>query len=194
MFGARILLTFLAAGTLAACGTSPEPLPKMGPKEMSLPDRTAFSQKDPRWANDRMGGSGASMEAEGCLVTAAAMALSNMGFQTNPGDLNKRLKQKGGYTGSGQLIWKGISDVTNGKAQARFYTTVSNDIIDGCMADGYYPLARFTLANGRTHWAVILHRNKNGYYMRDPLHPSKRPLLFPRGVDAFEAVRCVGPA
>ena len=182
-------LTFIIAG----CATKPS-APSGQSVTTTLPDKSAFSQKDPRWASDPMGGSGASMKAEGCLVTATAMALTNLGFKTDPGDLNKQLKQTGNYTRTGQLIWKGVSEITDGRAQARFYTSVSNEIIDGCMKDGYYPLARFKLANGRTHWAMILHRGQQGYYMRDPLHPSRKPLLFPRPVEAFEAIRCVGPS
>jgi len=53
-------------------------------------------------------------------------------------------------------------------------------------------MARFILPNGRTHWAVILKRDARGYHMRDPLHPSRSPLLFPRGAEAFKAVRCIG--
>jgi hypothetical protein len=106
--------------------------------------------------------------------------------------LNKRLTAADSFTDRGWLIWSGISAVTAGKAKARFYSQVNEGIIDGCLRDGYYPLARFILPNGRTHWAVILKRDSRGYYMRDPLHPSKSPLLFPRSADAFKAVRCIG--
>jgi hypothetical protein len=163
-----------------------------GEAGLSLPDRAAFLQKDKRWGGDRLGKSGDTMASDGCLVTASAMALANLGFQTDPGDLNKRLTAADSFTDRGWLIWSGISAVTAGKAKARFYSQVNEGIIDGCLRDGYYPLARFILPNGRTHWAVILKRDSRGYYMRDPLHPSKSPLLFPRSADAFKAVRCIG--
>ncbi len=191
-------LSLLAALALSGCSSTREPQDPIGytpiPAELSLPDRVSYAQKDPRWAREALGGSGESLASDGCLVTAAAMALGNLGYKTDPGDLNKRLKKAGGFTKQGWLIWSAIGTVTEGGAKARFYNTVSADIIDGCMADGYYPLARFILPNGRSHWAMIVSKSKLGYHMRDPLHPSRQPLIFPRGVDAFKAVRCVGPS
>jgi len=161
-------------------------------RSLSLPDRAAFLQKDKRWSQDRLGNSNDTMGTDGCLVTASAMALKNLGFETDPGDLNRRLTEADSFTPRGWLIWSGISKVTGGKAKARFYDDVNEDIINGCLRDGYYPMARFILPNGRTHWAVILKRDARGYHMRDPLHPSRSPLLFPRGAEAFKAVRCIG--
>ena len=197
----RKIITGVTALIMAACSSTPEPAPTSNPDavnytpipgKLSLPDRVAFMQKDPRWASHRLGKSADTLETDGCLVTAAAMALGNLGYETDPGDLNKRLTQVDGFTRQGWLIWSAIDKVTDGTATARYYDEVSTEIIESCMADGYYPLARFYLPNGRSHWAVILRRSEQGFHMRDPLHPSELPLIFPRGVDAFKAVRCVG--
>jgi len=84
---------------------------------LELPDRAAFLQKDKRWASDRLGNTASdTMGSDGCLVTASAMALKNLGFQTDPGDLNKRLTAADSFTPRGWLIWSGISKVTGGKA------------------------------------------------------------------------------
>jgi len=190
--------------SLAACSSTPvpeEPAKTVIPQEqaftpipgkLALPDRVAFAQKDPRWAEQTMGGSGESLGTDGCLVTASAMALGNLGFETDPSDLNARLKETNSFTENGWLIWSGIGKVTGGKATARYYDNVNSEIIEGCMAEGFYPLTRFILPNGRTHWAMIVRKSEYGFHMRDPLHPSEQPLIFPRSVDAFKAVRCIG--
>lgn len=184
---------FAFALLLSACaGGAPKKSADQSAGVFTLRDIVAYSQKDPRWAGERMGGSGASMKAEGCLVTATAMALTNLGFKIDPGGLNAGLKKNGGYTKSGLLVWSAIDRVSRGQATARFYNSVSDEIIMSCMADGYYPLARFILPNGRTHWAMIVHKSARGYHMRDPLHPSKQPLIFGQGISGFKAVRCVG--
>ncbi len=187
---------------LASCASAPKPVSAPNtpvqytpiPGELALPDRVAFRQKDPRWAHETLGGSGEPLETDGCLVTATAMALGNLGFDTDPGDLNARLKSVNGYTARGWLIWAGIDRATQGQATARYHDSVSDALIGECLRDGFYPLASFDLPNGRTHWAVILRRSQMGYHMRDPLHPSKQPLIFPQGVDGFKALRCVGLA
>lgn len=166
------------------------PLPKDW--DYALPDRAVYNQKDKRWAKDTLGNTKDSMAAYGCLVTATSMALSNLGFQTDPKDFNARMTKVDGFTSRGWMVWSGIEKVTDGKATFKFYDTVSDDIIEGCMADGFYPLARFILPNGRDHWSMIVGRSSKGFHMRDPLRVSKQPLIFPRGSDAFKSVRCVG--
>lgn len=158
----------------------------------ALRDSVAYSQIDPRWKQDRLGRTSDTMGSDGCLVTATAMALTNLGFKTNPQDLNKRLTATDSYTKNGWLIWDGIRRVTDGRAKATFYDKVDAKTIDQCMARGDYPLVQFYLPNGRSHWAMIVRHDARGYHMRDPLRTSSKPLIFPKGIDGYRAVRCVG--
>lgn len=159
---------------------------------LALPDRAAFLQKDKRWGHHTLGGSGERLSSHGCVVTSAAIALANLGFETDPADLNARLKANGGFNDRGWFVWDSIRKVTGGAAYAKYFDTVNADIIDSCLADGAYPLTRFILPNGRTHWAVVIARDARGYHMRDPLRESNTPLIFPRGAEAFKSVRCIG--
>ena len=179
------------AGGSASALTNPHmtPIPK---GTLSLPDRAAFLQKDKRWGHEQLGKSSDTMASDGCLVTATSMALANLGFATNPSDLNARLTQTDSFTPRGWLIWDGIRKVTGGRAAAQYYDEVNEDIINSCMREGDYPLVQFYLKNGRSHWAMILKRDARGYHMRDPLRQSSLPLIFPRDSSAFKAVRCVG--
>ena len=201
-----------AALTMSGCGTTPLPpdasisapsdypasvipAPQITPiprGALALPDRSAFYQKDARWAAESLGRTSDTMGSHGCLVTATSMALTNLGFQTNPSDLNARLTDNDGFTKKGWLIWDGIRKVTGGRAAAQYYDEVNEDIINSCMREGDYPLVQFYLKNGRSHWAMILKRDARGYHMRDPLRQSSVPLIFPRDSSAFKAVRCVG--
>ena len=201
-----------AALTMSGCGTTPlppdasisapsdypasvVPAPQITPiprGALALPDRSAFYQKDARWAAESLGRTSDTMGSHGCLVTATSMALANLGFQTNPSDLNARLTDNDGFTKKGWLIWDGIRKVTGGRAAAQYYDEVNEDIINSCMREGDYPLVQFYLKNGRSHWAMILKRDARGYHMRDPLRQSSVPLIFPRDSSAFKAVRCVG--
>ncbi len=181
-----------ACGTTSPVETAPPPASSTHFAGLSLPDKTVFNQKDTRWAHHKLGNSADNLGSDGCLVTATAMALGNLGFKTSPADLNARLTAADSFTKKGWLVWSGIEKVTQGRAHARFYDTVSDDIIQGCLRDGYYPLARFYLPNGRSHWSMIVGQSNKGFHMRDPLRISHSPLIFPRGTDGFKAVRCVG--
>ncbi|MEE9347974.1 MAG: hypothetical protein V3U82_07250 [Robiginitomaculum sp.] len=158
----------------------------------ALPDRASFHQQDPRWAKHTLGGSGEALSSDGCLVTATAMALSNLGFTTNPGDLNARLKKQGGYNRQGWLVWSGIERVTGGRAKARFYKTADIAHVRACLADGFYPLVKFKLPSRRSHWAMVVQDRKNGLYVRDPMVTSTVPIPLSARASGIDAVRCVG--
>jgi len=157
-----------------------------------LTDRVTYSQKDPRWGGDTLGRNGGSLAREGCVLTSAAMAMTNSGYPIDPGELNRRLTASDNLTSSGLLKWKGIADVSGGAVKATFYDTVSEPLIQSCLVKGDYPLVRFYLPNGRSHWAMILGRTDQGYHMRDPLRASNSPLIFPRDSSAFKSLRCIG--
>ena len=202
---------FIIASTLvlSACGsapkidtptTAPEVSSRIAPNNNSaagdlfLRDSVIYSQKDARWASDKLGNTSDTMGGEGCLVTATSMALTNLGFQSNPKDLNQRLTKTKSYTPRGWLIWDGIRRVTNGRAKATYYDKVDAPTIDGCLRDGEYPMVQFYLPNGRSHWAMIVKHDARGYHMRDPLRISEKPLIFPAGVKGYRALRCIGLA
>ena len=202
---------FIIASTLvlSACGsapkidtptTAPEVSSRIAPNNNSaagdlfLRDSVIYSQKDARWASDKLGNTSDTMGGEGCLVTATSMALTNLGFQSNPKDLNQRLTKTKSYTPRGWLIWDGIRRVTNGRAKATYYDKVDAPTIDGCLRDGEYPMVQFYLPNGRSHWAMIVKHDARGYHMRDPLRISEKPLIFPAGVNGYRALRCIGLA
>lgn len=160
--------------------------------KMALPDHSYFHQQDPRWAHHQMGGSLEPLRSDGCLVTAAAMALSNLGFATNPGDLNARLKAKDGFTAQGWLVWSGLERVTNGKAKARFFKKGTESDVRACMADGYYPLVKFKLPSRRSHWAMVVADSPRGFYVRDPMVNLQTPIPLAARASGIESVRCIG--
>lgn len=202
----RVYSLIAAAALMTACASAPSPVQsaqKSAPKplpasivikdaSLALPDHNYFHQQDPRWGDHRLGPTTTTLSREGCLVTAAAMALSNLGFATNPGDLNARLTAKNGYTPKGWLIWSGLERVTNGKAQARFFKNGTDKDVRQCLADGYYPLIKFSLASRRTHWVMVVADSPRGFYVRDPMVNIQAPIPLSARTPGIEAVRCIG--
>jgi len=172
---------------------SVQPIPKPG---LQLPDTVRFLQTDKRWSRQRIGGSNESIEKEGCLVTATAMALVNLGFETDPGDLNRRLKANGGFNSRGWLVWRGLERATSGAIKTKFYdrkdAQSNTSDVRACLAAGYYPLVRFYLPSGQTHWGVVVQDTQQGFYIRDPMVNSSRPIGLSTRTNTIDAVRCVG--
>lgn len=203
------LLYVLCLVVMSACASAPAPVrsadgtaistprpdlrsPKNTALTASLPDRSFFHQQDPRWASHTLGGSGEPLKSDGCLVTSAAMALSNLGFVTDPGDLVTRLKAVGGFTSQGWMIWSGLEKVTGGIASARFYTEANEAHVKSCLSDGFYPLVKFRLPSRSTHWAVVVGDSDKGFYIRDPMVSATTPIPLSARTNGIEAVRCVG--
>jgi len=139
-----------------------------------------------------LGGSYESLESDGCLVTATAMALVNLGFKTDPGDLTNRLKKVNGFTKNGWLVWSGVERATGGKAKTMFYDRKDDGIVRACLAAGYYPLVKFDLPSRKTHWAMVVKDTKNGFYVRDPMVNSSTPIPLSSRANGIDAVRCIG--
>ncbi|PHR56614.1 MAG: hypothetical protein COA43_13390 [Robiginitomaculum sp.] len=157
-----------------------------------LVDKIQFLQTDKRWARQTLGGSGESLAKYGCLVTASAMALTNLGFKTDPGDLVNRLKANKGFTKNGLLIWTGLERVTGGRTKTVFYKRKDDAVVRACLEAGYYPLVKFDLASRRTHWAVVIKETKKGFYVRDPMVASSVPIPLKSRARGIDAVRCIG--
>ena len=178
------------------CSTTPTHPVSTGSKvqmsQYELADTVQFVQTDKRWSRQTLGGSGESLEAYGCLVTAAAMALTNLGFRTDPGDLTNRLKANAGFTSNGLLVWSGLERVTGGKAKAVFYDQKDDRIIRRCLAAGYYPLVKFDLPSRHTHWAIVIKDTPRGFYVRDPMVNSAIPVPLSSRANGIDAVRCIG--
>ena len=183
---------------LTACSTTP-PATQSATRStvqtqsgLQLPDKVQFLQTDKRWARQTLGGSGESLQSDGCLVTAAAMALVNLGFQTDPGDLAYRLKAYGGFNSRGWLVWSGLEKATSGKAKTVFSDRKDDAAVRSCLSAGFYPLVRFNLPSSKTHWAMVVADSKQGFYIRDPMINSNTPIPLSRRTSTIDAVRCIG--
>ncbi len=162
-------------------------------RNVVLPDRANFLQTDKRWSYKTIGGSNETIEDDGCLVTAVAMALVNLGYPTDPGDLSTRLKNNNGFNSRGWLIWDGIERATAGHAHAHFFRDKHDNVIRACLSEGYYPVLRFDLPTRKsTHWVMVVRETAQGFAVRDPLIKSERPVLLNTRTKKIDAVRCVG--
>ena len=191
----NILSAVLVVLILSACSTSPpqpSPSSKYQAGDFVLRDKAVFMQDDRRWAKYTLGGSGERLSSTGCLVTAVAMALRNLGFETDPGDLSKKLKAYGGFNARGWLVWSGVERATAGRAKALFYKTGDARTVRACLAKGYYPLVKFTLPKGSSHWVVVLAADRYEFYVRDPTVKSREPIPLSSRTKRIEAVRCIG--
>jgi len=81
----------------------------LGGKKMTqiLKDEYNYQQRDPRWAEQRLGQREhtGTLGSHGCTVSAIANALSNLDIPITPGELNQQMSAHGGFNERGWLVW-----------------------------------------------------------------------------------------
>lgn len=124
-------------------------------------DGNYFSQRDSRWANNKIGRSGDTVYAVGCLVTSVAMVHKYYGSNTTPAKIASNASNFFSSTAAMLIPWPGVD--------GRKYTNVGKGGIDSELAKGN-PVIVGVYANNSvgTHF-VVIYEKKNGKYMiHDP--------------------------
>ena len=80
-----------------------------------------INQQDSRWANIPLGfntDSKYNIKNYGCLLSCLAMGLCYYDYNTDPEDLNSRLKKVGGFYGGGNYVWGSVEKITDKMKEA----------------------------------------------------------------------------
>ncbi len=134
-----------------------------------------YSQQDPQWKNNTIGGGPDTIGYIGCALTCVAMYSSGWGFTETPGTLNKKLTSNGGYVDEA-IVWGAISKFypqikSTGLTICKTNTDAPLSQIDASMAAGQPVIVEvdFSPAAGlQTHWVVLYAKQGNDYLMLDP--------------------------
>lgn len=156
-----------------------------------------FFQDDPRWNADALASTAATLGAEGCAVSAAAMTLASYGMDVDPGRLNKFLTVlPGGYTPEGWIYWEKAAEFDSAfteKLLPHYEDLPSYFLIDWNLLKGNPVIARLRYPGGITHFVVICGKQGGDYLIRDPgrggekgVYPLKE---FGSGIEAIRFYR-----
>lgn len=148
-----------------------------------------YRQDDERWGEERLGDSEYTMRSSGCLVSSIASAVSmESGTEVTPGVLNERFSGEQVYDTAGNLLWERLNDL--GEYRVDVYGEASAEVIDACLSEGRYPVARVRMyALGNIHYVLIVGVRDGEYLCMDPLQ-DKITKLSSYGNRVY-AVRCV---
>ncbi len=131
-----------------------------------------FSQGDNRWAEDRLGPTTESMSQSGCAVASAAMALGALGVRTDPGELNRFLRQTaGGYTPEGWIYWEKAAEIDPDRTAGllpHYEDLPSFFLMDWNLLRGNPVIARVRYPSGVTHFVLVCGKEGFEYLVRDP--------------------------
>ena len=159
---------------------------------VQLADGARYFQRDARWVGQRLGGSADTVGSAGCAVTSVAMAMTNLGYPIDPGQLSGALTANGGFTGDGWLVWDTVRRLSKRTLRVEVHEAPSLEKLDACLAAGDYPLVKFMLKRGIPHWVLLVGKRDGTYLMRDPLLNEAAPSPLTRRTRVILSVRCIG--
>ncbi|MEY5025585.1 MAG: hypothetical protein RLZZ244_1113 [Verrucomicrobiota bacterium] len=160
--------------------------------ELQVP---SFAQADARWGQDRMGG-GATLGAEGCAVTSAAMALAYHGMDVDPKRLNAFLNAFQGYTEKGWLYWEAAAEFEPGKVRHAYEDLPSYRLMDLNLLRGNPVIVRVRPGGRGTHFVLVVGKRGYEYLAQDPGAGGRKVELsaFGSRVEALRFYECIrGP-
>lgn len=132
-----------------------------------------FSQRDKRWASDKLGKTEETLEESGCTISSTAMALAQQGLAITPGDLHQKLLEYRGLTRRGWLIWSAISRLTQGVYKVTVAPKPSLGLIDGLLEENIPVVAKIRLDGETYHWVLLVGKFKGDYLLFDPLDTNR---------------------
>jgi len=133
-----------------------------------------YGQRDDSWAGDQLGSCSTTIGKMGCAITSIAMVFKYYGVDTDPADMNKWLKDNGGYVDKCRVNWSKAVDHSDGKVSydASQQTSYSRDEaglghIRKAIDEGHPVIAEVRLS-GQQHFVVITGYSGDTFYINDP--------------------------
>lgn len=124
-------------------------------------DGNYYSQRDSRWANNRIGYSGETILDVGCLLTSVAMTAKKFGSNLTPADIASDVSRFFSNTAYMKLPWPSVA----GKSY------VGGVNIDQELQNGNYVIVGVGgCYNGGSHFVVLTKKDGDTYTMHDPIY------------------------
>ena len=185
LWGTLSLVVVLLAAAAAVGGFyefGKRPLPPSGGcyfvRRVELPV-DLFLQGDSKWGRDPLGNSVHNLGQVGCAMTSAAMVMRFYGVDTDPGRLNVYLRENGGYDEDNDLIWEGPPTLAPDRVRKVYEDLPSYYLMDSNLLHGNPVIVRLRLANGVTHFVVVMGKEGFDYLIRDPSSAGLRKGVYP---------------
>lgn len=147
-------------------------------KEIPVNVSAWYLQNDPRWSDEKIGESNLSMGSSGCLIASAATAVTELGEDINPHELNERLTAADGYIGA-DLIWYKLNEAV--PAVDYSYSRIfSSRRIEKDLENGLLPIINVKYhKTGVTHWLLAVGCENGDFLVLDPMGDSSEADMRP---------------
>ncbi len=143
-------------------------------RDYELREVAYYLQSDPVWSKDTIGETSQTLGGAGCLISCAASAMTELGVEITPAELNEKLSEVGGYSGA-NLIWYKIHEAIH-EVDYTYSRIFSGKTIENDLAQGLLPIVNVRYFGGATHWVLIIGARDGEFMICDPLNREKTPI------------------
>ena len=147
----------------ALVGTEPQPVPTAG-----MYMGAVYWQRDPRWANYKLG-TKSTIGAHGCLLCCNAVVACAAGHMTNPYDLNKWMTEHEGYFDGNLWLWDKLTELYPDMRFEGFTWYPTDETIRAKLRAGILPIILVDLNESTPlldmHWVVPLGIDAENYVL-----------------------------
>lgn len=138
---------------------------------------TPLSQRDPRWADVKVGSGALTFGEVGCLVTAATMLANAFGDSLTPDKANEKLLAAHGYSNGNLLVFASVQDMSAAVVMSGFIECLARpaplDEINRRLDAGELAVVElrpvFNANTDRRHWVLLYEKNGVTYRIADPI-------------------------
>ena len=141
----------------------------------AMPPVPYFSQCDPRWGSDQLGGDGPTICSMGCALTSAAMVMAYYGVDTDPERLNDAIG-RGGYDAGYNIYWSAVRNVCHDEINQIEYDPSTVKPFDTTVLNNQLDAGHPVIVNVGGHFVVVTGRSDGTYYINDPISSAKSTL------------------
>lgn len=134
------------------------------------PAEPFYLQRDSRWENEAVGGSGQPIGAVGCTLCSVSMAFTHLGVAVTPKEFNDYLKTHSGYNEKGMLVWGSAATFSKGKIAFEIPGKPSFEAIDNALRSGQLVVVKVLLYGTVAHWVLIVGKDGEEYLVKNPLN------------------------
>ncbi len=162
-----------------------------------------YSQQDPSWKNNLIGGGPDTIGYIGCALTSVAMYSSGWGYTETPATLNQKLTSHGGFINEA-IVWGAITQFHPQIKSTGLTLCTNSDAplaqIDASLSAGQPVIVEVDYspdAGLQTHWVLLYNTMGNDYLMLDPWPspPESQPVTlmsrFSQGQPLQRAIKAV---
>jgi hypothetical protein len=143
-------------------------------RDYEVREVTYYLQNDPVWSKDTIGETSQTLGGVGCLISCAASAMTELGIDITPAELNERLSEVGGFSGA-SLIWYKIHEAIP-EVDYTYSRVFSAETIENDLSEGRLPIVNVRYFGGATHWVLIIGAKDGEFMIYDPLNREKTPI------------------